>query len=214
MAMHTRYHEAWYKTLTFTQKTVTHQPDGTTKEETWYEALSVPGSLRIDIGSTESGNGMLFLKDSLFSFQNGALKMSRPFIHPLLVLGFDVYQQPIEETLRKLTTLAYDLTRFHEDTWQGRSVYVVGAEKGDLKTKQFWIDKERLVFVRSLEPHPRDSSITSEIQFNKYEKYSGGWVAPEVYFYQNGKLTMEEYYSDIKVDVELGKRLFDSATWK
>ena len=38
-AMHDRYAKTWYHTLTFTQKSTTFNPDGTTKVETWYEAL-------------------------------------------------------------------------------------------------------------------------------------------------------------------------------
>jgi hypothetical protein len=34
------------------------------------------------------------------------------------------------------------------------------SRAGDLHTRQFWVDKERLVFVRLLEPAPRDTSKT------------------------------------------------------
>ncbi|HZZ17704.1 MAG TPA: hypothetical protein VFE08_17295, partial [Candidatus Sulfotelmatobacter sp.] len=40
-AMHDRYAKSWYKTLTFTQKSTTYHPDGTSKVETWHEALSL-----------------------------------------------------------------------------------------------------------------------------------------------------------------------------
>ena len=49
-AMHDRYATSWYKSVTFTQKSTTYNPDGSTKVETWYEALLLPGKLRIDIG--------------------------------------------------------------------------------------------------------------------------------------------------------------------
>ena len=43
-AMHARYEKTWYDTVTFTQKSTTYNPDGTTKVETWYEAASLPGN--------------------------------------------------------------------------------------------------------------------------------------------------------------------------
>jgi hypothetical protein len=43
-----RYAKSWYKTATFVQKTTNIDKDGKQKVEIWYEALSVPGSLRID----------------------------------------------------------------------------------------------------------------------------------------------------------------------
>ena len=45
-AMHERYKDAWYRTVTFTQKSTTYKPDGTSSAETWYEAASIPGKLR------------------------------------------------------------------------------------------------------------------------------------------------------------------------
>jgi hypothetical protein len=47
-AMQKKYGKSWYKTATFVQETTNIQPDGSSKVETWYEAMSVPGSLRID----------------------------------------------------------------------------------------------------------------------------------------------------------------------
>ena len=53
-AMHDRYKDSWYQTVTFTQKSTTYKPDGTSSAETWYEAAMVPGRLRIDIGSARA----------------------------------------------------------------------------------------------------------------------------------------------------------------
>ena len=55
-AMHDRYQSSWYQTLTFTQKSTTYKPEGTSTAETWYEAALLPGKLRIDIGPPASGN--------------------------------------------------------------------------------------------------------------------------------------------------------------
>src|SRR5947208_16349440 len=46
-AMHDRYKDSWYSTVTFTQKSTTYNADGTNKVETWYEAAMLPGKLRI-----------------------------------------------------------------------------------------------------------------------------------------------------------------------
>src|SRR5215468_7196047 len=54
-AMHDRYRDSWYQTVTFTQKSTTYNPDGSSSAETWYEAASFPGKLRIDIGAASDG---------------------------------------------------------------------------------------------------------------------------------------------------------------
>src|SRR2546429_230918 len=46
---------SWYKTATFVQKTTNIDKDGNKKIETWYEAMSLPGSLRIDFTPTKDG---------------------------------------------------------------------------------------------------------------------------------------------------------------
>ncbi len=67
-AMHAKYDGKWYSTLTFVQNTITHKPDGTKESATWYEAMNLPGRLRIDFAPIEKGDGMLFADGKIFSF--------------------------------------------------------------------------------------------------------------------------------------------------
>lgn len=212
-AMHDKYARTWYKTLTFTQKSTEIKPDGATHSNTWYEAVSSPGKLRIDFDSLDSGNGVLFADDTQSVFKDGKLANSRHRIHPLLLLGFDVYAQPVEVTFAKLKELKFDMTTLREDIWQGRAVYVVGAQKGDGRTPQFWIDKERLLFVRLIEQGGKDGAQVQETQFNKYVRAGGGWVAAEVVFMVNGKRVFLEEYSDIRADAPLDPNIFDPNQW-
>lgn len=208
-AMQKRYARSWYKTATFVQKTTNYDKDGTSKVETWYEALSVPGSLRIDFTPTKDGNGILFTNSQVYSFKNGKVDNNRPFVHPLMILGFDIYRRPPAEVLETLKNLKFDLSILREDTWQGRPVYVVGAKPGDLHTAQFWIDQKNLYFVRMIRPAGRDGAQTQETQFNKYQKLGGGWMAPEVIFKVDGQTVTTEEYSEMRANVELDSKLFD-----
>ncbi|HSE32367.1 MAG TPA: hypothetical protein VLA93_12425 [Pyrinomonadaceae bacterium] len=212
-AMQQKYRKSWYKTATFVQETINVQPDGTSKVETWYEAMSVPGSLRIDVTPTSAGNGILFTDGKIFVFKDGKVESTRPFNHPLLILGFDIYRSPASEVNTKLQALKFDLSQFREDTWQGRPVYVVGAKAGDLHSPQFWIDQKNLYFVRMLRPGGRDGTQTQETQFNKYQKLGGGWIAPEVIFMVDGKIVTTEKYSEMRADVKLDPKLFDPQSW-
>ena len=212
-AMHKKYSGKWYKTLTFVQKTITHKPDGTTTSEIWYEALNAPGKLRIDIDPLDKHNGILFADGKLHVFRDGKLANSRPFVHPLLVLGFDAYVQPPAMTIAQLKGLGLDMTVFHEDTWQGQPAYVVGAKQGDVNTPQFWVTKKDLLFVRLLQLGGRDKKSVQETQFNKYVKAKGGWVAAEVLFYSDGKLTTSEEYSEIQAGMALDPNLWNPESW-
>jgi outer membrane lipoprotein-sorting protein len=211
-AMHDRYAKTWYRSLTFTQESITHKPDGSNSSETWQEALAVPGRLRIDFGDPSAGNGALFVSDHQYVYKGGKLVSDKPRIHPLLVLGFDVYAQPVEKTIQQLKELKIDLASTHEEQWNGRTMLVVGARQGDLSSPQFWIDKERLYFVRLRQPDERNPNTTEEIDFDNYRQVEGdGWVAEHVAVYSDDKLVFEEKYSDVRINPPLEDRLFDSA---
>lgn len=213
-AMHKKYDGKWYKTLTFVQKNTAYKKDGTTENSTWYEAMNAPGRLRIDFAPLDKGDGAIYADNMQYSFKDGKLADTRPLVHSLLVLGFDVYLQPVETTVQQLKDLKFDLSVLHEDKWEGKDVYVVGAKQGDAKSSQFWIDKKSLLFVRMVESVGKNKDHLQEVQFNKYQKVeSGGWVAAEVVFMIDGKRNWLEEYTDIQTNVPLDKNLFDPQSW-
>src|SRR2546429_5366347 len=157
-AMHDRYAGKGYATLTFVKHNPAPRPDDSTEHSTWHEYAALPGKLRIDFEPLDSAGGVLFVRDSQFVFRGGRLARATPFVHPLMVLGVDVYFDSTPRTARRLGQLGVDLATVHEDTWDGRPAYVVGARAGDLRTRQFWGAKERLLFVRLLRPGQRDTA--------------------------------------------------------
>jgi len=210
-AMHAMYSDDWYETLTFEQETIEYRADGA-DTSTWYEAMRIPGQLRIDIGAPSSGNAYIFRSDSLYVFSDGNVDVARPTLHPLLLLGFDVYRTDPEGLHLHLDSLGFDLDVFSENEWQGRPAYVVGAETGDESSPQFWIDRERLVFVRMIQAAGQDGTSKQEVQFNGYQELGNAWIAPEVDFYFDGTLTMTERYSKIEIDMDLDPNLFKPET--
>ncbi len=209
-AMHKKYDGKWYKTLTFAQTVTTYKPDGTSDVATWYEVLSLPGKLRIDIAPVENNNGVIYADGKIFQFRDGKTPGGRPMVHPLLVIGFDVYMQPVETTVAQLKAIGIDMAIVSETKWQDRDVYVVGAKAGDAKAPQFWVDKKDLLFRRLIQLGGRDRKVLQETQFNKYEKSGGGWVAVEVKFFNDGKMTMLEEYFDVRTNTKLDPQIWDA----
>ena len=208
-AMHERYKASWYDTVTFTQKSTTYNPDGSTKVETWYEAALLPGKLRIDIGPAADGNGYVLADGNVTIMKDGKVTGSRPLVNMLLVLGFDVYRQDPQTTIDIVKAQGYDLTKLREDTWEGHPVYVVGAAKSDLQSRQFWVEKDTLLFVRVMEPARSDPKKTEDIRFTDYRKLAGGWIAARVEMHVDNKLVFSEEYSDIRDNVKLDSAVFD-----
>ena len=212
-AMQKKYAGKWYKTLTFVQKTIHYKEDGTSTSEMWHEAMTVPGKLRIDFVDSKTGDGILFADGKIYSFRDGKPATGRPFVHPLLVLGFDVYMQPAATTIEQVKGLGIDLSVIHEEKWQGQDVYVIGAKQGDLNTPQFWVDKKNLLFVRLIQLGGKDKKNVQETRFNKYVKSGGGWVSAEVKFFVDGKPTTTEEYTDIQTGTKLSDDLWNPEKW-
>ena len=210
-AMHARYEKTWYETATFTQKSTTYSPDGTTKVATWYEAASLPGKLRIDIGEPSEGNAAILVDNTAYFFQKGQQASTRPYMNMLLVLGFDIYRQSPEATLAELKQEGIDVAKFHEEDWQGEPAYVVGAEQGDLKSKQFWVEKKRLLFVRIIEPDQKDPNVIEDTRFTDYRPAGQAFIAARVEVYSAGKLVFTEDYTDIRTGNKLDPATFDPA---
>jgi len=207
--LHDRYAPNWFHTLTFTQKTTVRLPSGGDITQTYYETVEVPGRLRIDT-DLQSKSGVLFLPDSSFRFSAGKLVGTDTSLNELLLLGFDIYAQPIARTEALLRRLRFDLNRFHESTWQGRPVYVVGAARGDTTSKQFYIDRDRLLLLRVIESSPRGRTDT---RYDQYVQYGGGWVATQVQQYVNGRRTVLQQYSNVRVNPPISDALFDPKQW-
>ena len=209
-AMHARYDGRWYRTITFTERATVSLSSGGQVVQTWHESGSLPGRLRIDTDAA-SKSGVLYARDSSYSFAGGRLVNAAAKLNEQLVLGFDVYTQLPVRTIAQLRGLGFDLSRMHETTWKGESVYVVGALRGDSTSKQFWVDRDRLLFVRMIE---RTSQGRTDTHFNDYRRVGDGWLAAEVVQYVNGRRRLLEEYTDIRSDVLLSSVMFDPKAWR
>ncbi len=207
--MHARYQDAWYDTMLFRQKNTTFNADGTTKVEMWYERGLLPGKLRIDMGAPADGNAMIMNDGQLYTFQNGTRTDSRPLRSLALILGFDVYRQPLKLTLSQLKREGINTFKMHRDTWQGEAVYVVGADKGDVSSKQFWVEIKRLLCVRVIQPDTRKPGSLADIRFLDYRTQPKGWIAARIEVRHDDQLIFSEEYSNIATDRPLDAALFD-----
>jgi hypothetical protein len=86
----------------------------------------------------------------------------------------------------------------------------VGAAKGDLNSKQFWVDKNRLLFVRLFEPTRADAAKFQDVRFEDYREMAGGWVAARVEVRVDDKMIFSEDYTDIMCNAKLAPGTFDA----
>lgn len=211
-AMHDRYASHWYRTLTFSQTTTITLPDGKLSQQ-WLEAGKFPGRLRIDTDTAKRG-GVIYSGDSVYRFASGKLQDARADMNDLLILGFDVYAQSVDRTVAILRSRGIDLSKISRGVFDGRPVFIVGATAGDSTVKQFWVDADRLLFVRLLETVSTNSGARRlDYRFLNYVPHGDAWVAEEVVGLRDGKPSLHEVYANVRVNVPLDDATFDPAQY-
>ncbi len=212
--MHDKYKGKWYHTLTFTQKTVMHRPDGSTQDQVWYESLrhSADGGtrLRIDFGNPSGGNGALYTSDSLYSVRAGKVVKAVGKGNEFLPLIEGVYLQPVERTVKDLAGMRVDLTTVSTGTWQDRPVWIVGASGGDLGKPQFWVEQDRLVLTRMLIDLGGE---LLDVDLSGYVPVKGAWLATRISMSSGGKAVQSEEYTDWNTERQLSPALLDATQW-
>jgi hypothetical protein len=207
-AMHARYADRWYRDLMLVQD-VTYYEDGReVRQERMTEYISLPGRVRAIIGEIEDGNADIYVDGAFHRFEGGEPAGRLATVHGVLVTGFDVYAQPPERTLAQLEELGVDLGRIAESTWNGRPVWVVGADPGDHETPQLWVEKDRLLCVRVVGRRPYG---VLDIEMGGYEPLGEGWIATELVFKRNGALALREDYVEFRTLDSIDPALFDVA---
>jgi len=78
-----------------------------------------------------------------------------------------------------------------------------------LKSKQFWVAKDSLLFVRDIEPSRADAAKMDDIRFTHYRPLAGAWIAAGVEVWSEGKKVFSEDYTDIQANVKLAPGTFD-----
>ncbi|HEV2353404.1 MAG TPA: hypothetical protein VGR89_04130 [Puia sp.] len=202
--MHNRYAGKWYRTFTFAQTTQVYRGDSLRSTQTWHEFIRFPDRFRMDFGSPDSGNCVIFRGDSAYRFHNGKLRsVAINNNEGLIFLLGGMFFYSLDETCRILSdSLHYDLGPAREDTWQGRPVFVIGKSDGN----QLWIDQTNLLLVRMLK---LDQKETMDARFEDWKPFNGGYSETKCQFYINGKLVQVETYYDCKAGVPLADSVFD-----
>lgn len=216
--MHAAYDGKWFRTLTFVQKTTIVRADDSRVgaadmkiEQTWFESMRSPDTLRIDVAPLSNGNGTLNKPDAVVVVRGGKVTTTRPDGNPFLPFVAGIYTQPVERSLEQMAAQHFEMSLVRPGEFLGRGVFIVGAkDAADLTSPQFWIDAERLVAVRVLLP---SGANVLDIVLDNYIKTGSSWVATKVSMTTGGKLRQLEEYSDVKVDVDLPADLFDPAKW-
>jgi hypothetical protein len=200
-AISERYNGKWFKQIRFMQTTNFYDADTIYKSERWAEEYVYPGQLIIKVnGETDSKSGYLYRNDSVYYLRNNEIMYAHQITHDLVILSMDIYNMKPDEAMLRFSQLDYDLNKFDTRTYNGRKIYVVGAESGDTLSNQVWFDAEHLYFVKMIK---NSEEGYHEVVFNDYINVNGSaWIEQEIIFKLDGKVYMIEKYFDISIPDE------------
>ncbi|MDD3740083.1 MAG: hypothetical protein PHH30_02475 [Bacteroidales bacterium] len=204
-AISEKYYGKWFKQIKFSQTTNFYKNDSIVKTERWIEEYNFPSQLIIKVNHENSSDGHLYRNDSVYIFENNEIKYQSKATHDLVILSMDIYNMKKDEIMQRLSGLDYDLSKFHEDTYNSRKIYVVGADKGDYKSNQLWFDAENLCFIKLT----KNTDIgLQEIFLNNYISIDGqGFIEQEVVFIINGEVQIVEKYYNIEIPQETSNEI-------
>ena len=213
--MRERWGSRYFRTLTFRQKNTLYRQDGGEDASEWLEYQSVPRRLRVEFLPVATRSGLLFRDNRAYTFQDGRQVADRAQVHPLLLLGSDVYALPVDTTMAELAALRFDTTMVRGDTLEGRRVWVVGAAAGDTMASHFAVDAERMLLLRVVQRQAAGPgrTVLSDTRFTEYQEIEGIPVPKVILFLRDGRPSWREEYVDARVNVPLDAALFDPARW-
>lgn len=209
-AMHTKYFGNFNANITFIQINTYFLEGGKTHGDISYEAFHYPGKFRVDHGVKHSQDGFIIRNDSVYNFKGGVMTNKTVDIYDLLMFTGDIYFLEPKESAIKIKKMGYNLAKFREAEWLGKKVYVVGADAGDEKSPQFWIDSEELYLIRNINVN-KTSGVVEDQHFKEHSKVSKAWVEERVEIFVDGKMVKREHYAEVKADNTLDMKIFEPA---
>lgn len=212
--MNARYIGKWYMTLTFKQNVAIIAQNRRETRQVWNQYLTLPGRQRIDYLPLSTKSGVLYADGNLYAYTGGKLQNTQSGWHPLLVLTGDVYTQMPDTTIMQLDSLGFDLSVARKDRWEGKEVWVVGAESGDSTSSQFWVDTDSLLVRRVMVRDARGARpATNETRYLNYRNVAGYPVAFSMRAYRDGRLYFRGESTNVKEGERLPVELFEPQNW-
>ena len=191
--------------LTRQQKSIKN--DSLIRTQKWNEYIQFPQNFRIDFGNADSGNAVIFRNDSSYVFKNSKQVRASYSPNDILFLLGGMYFYPLETTISKFGGFGFDVNKFHEANWKGKAVYVIGANKNEDSVNQVWFEKDNYNLLRMIK---FDNNRKEEALLEDHVKLDGGFSETLVKFYLDDKLLQVEKYFDLKANVAMEPKLFDT----
>ena len=183
--------------------------------EVWRQArayAALPGKLRVDLLPTSRQAGWVRNRQRLAVFERGRRVSTANRVDLATLLAYDIFAQSIDTTIMWLDSANIRYALLRRDFLDGRAAWVVGAERGDNTSPQFWVDAERWRVVRVIQREGRNRLV--DVRFTEYTELLDVPVPTRVLTYVNGELEQQQQLVNFTANVTVPARAFDLARWR
>ena len=174
--------------------------------------LLLPGRFRFAREPESRGSGRVRDGMSEAVFAAGRRQRRERWVELSTLLAFDVYAQGIDSTIRWLDSSNVRFGLHRLDEWNGRKVWVVGAEAGDTLSDQFWVDADRWHVVRVIQRLP--TGAREDIRFDAWTTVRDVPVPRRIVTWRDGRVAMRRDLGNFIPNLAVPERVFDLARWR
>jgi len=200
------------KSLAFSVRAMQVSADSTLLRSRAYAAL--PGKMRVDNLPRSTRSGYIRDRQRLAVFRAGQRVSTVNRVDLRTLLAYDVFAQSIDTTIMWLDSARVRFGMLRRAKFEGRSVWVVGADEDDLTSPQFWVDADRWRVVRVIQREPRAPSIVSDVRYKEYTELLDVPVPTRIEVWRDGRLVEQQELSEFAVNPSLPRSVFDLSKWR
>ena len=193
--------------LLVTQKLVLHDDNPNMKADELSETLQFefPKTFRSDIVSENIQRIRIVSDRIVFTVIDGKISDEPEN-------SYDHYKDLIlfrsrEVLQERLSNLGVDVKVTSLGRFQGKPVYVLGAQYPDETSPQVWLDKKTFLPLRWIMTSNATQNL--EVLYLDWKKLKQIWYPMRIEFFSNGNLLREIHVQDIKVNPSFRADLFD-----
>ena len=193
--------------LLVTQKLLVYDNDSETGLAEFNETLKFvfPETFRSDIDTDKIQRIHVLSEDGAITVVDGKIsnESDNPYDHYTDLLLF----RTNKSLQKRLLDLGVNVQMSSLGRFQGKMVYVIGAQYPDENTPQVWLDKNTFRPIRWI--MTRRPTQRLEVLYLNWQESNHAWYPMHIEFFFNGSLVREIYVQDIKVNPRFPADIFD-----
>ena len=201
------------RTLAFTVRVVEYRTDSVRVSRSRVYA-SLPGRHRVEYLPTSRASGYVRDRHRLALFERGRRVARVNRVDLAALIAYDLFAQSIDTTIMWLDSSRVRFGLLRLEQFDGKRVWVVGANEGDDTSPQFWVDAAEYRVVRVIQREPWNANQLVDMRFTEFVEVLDVPLPTRIAVYRDGKLVQRHEISGVATNPRLPSRAFDLSRWR